>query len=68
LTQELARVGWPVSGEVAEWLKAPVSKTGIPVSGIGGSNPPLSARTLELLSIWLKMPMVKINCLSEEAE
>ena len=31
-------------GEVAEWLKAPVSKTGIPDSGIAGSNPALSAR------------------------
>ena len=30
-------------GEVAEWLKAPVSKTGIPLWGIAGSNPALSA-------------------------
>ena len=30
-------------GEVAEWSNAAVSKTVIPVSGIGGSNPPLSA-------------------------
>ena len=30
-------------GEVAEWLKAPVSKTGIPFWGIAGSNPALSA-------------------------
>ena len=29
------------AGEVAEWLKAPVSKTGIP-QGIGSSNLPLS--------------------------
>ena len=33
----------PVYGEVAEWPKAAVSKTVIPFSGIGGSNPPLSA-------------------------
>ena len=32
----------PKAGEVAEWLKAPVSKTGIPFSGIVGSNPTLS--------------------------
>ena len=31
------------NGEVAEWLKAPVSKTGIPLWGIAGSNPALSA-------------------------
>ena len=33
----------PYCGEVAEWLKAPVSKTGIPFWGIAGSNPALSA-------------------------
>ncbi len=31
-----------LEGEVAEWSKAPVSKTGIP-QGIEGSNPSLSA-------------------------
>ncbi len=31
------------SGEVAEWSNAPDSKSGIPVSGIVGSNPTLSA-------------------------
>ena len=30
-----------VKGSVAEWFKAPVSKTGMP-KGIGGSNPPAS--------------------------
>jgi hypothetical protein len=30
-------------GEVAEWSNAPDSKSGIPVSGIVGSNPTLSA-------------------------
>jgi hypothetical protein len=30
-------------GEVAEWSNAPDSKSGIPVSGIEGSNPSLSA-------------------------
>jgi hypothetical protein len=30
------------TGDVAERLNAPVSKTGIP-QGIGGSNPPISA-------------------------
>ena len=35
-------------GEVAEWLKAPVSKTGMSFCGIGGSNPPLSAIAVSL--------------------
>ncbi len=30
-------------GEMAEWLKATVSKTVVPVSGTVGSNPTLSA-------------------------
>jgi hypothetical protein len=34
-------------GGVAEWLKASVSKTDVPVSGTGGSNPPPSAKTRE---------------------
>ena len=38
-----ASAGTPRHGEVAEWLKAPVSKTGIPFWGIAGSNPALSA-------------------------
>ena len=33
-------------GEMAEWLIAPVLKTGVP-KGIGGSNPSLSARIYE---------------------
>jgi hypothetical protein len=35
-------VGWPETGEVAERLNAPVSKTGMGFQSIGGSNPPLS--------------------------
>ena len=31
-------------GEMAEWLKAPVSKTGICIPHIAGSNPALSAK------------------------
>ena len=31
-------------GEMPEWLNGAVSKTVIPIFGIGGSNPPLSAR------------------------
>ncbi len=35
----------PGNGEVAEWLKAPLSKSGILAkTGIVGSNPTLSAR------------------------
>jgi hypothetical protein len=34
----------PTQGEVAEWSNAPDSKSGIPVSGIVGSNPTLSAK------------------------
>ena len=34
-----------ISGEVAEWLIAPVLKTGDPLTGSGGSNPSLSARS-----------------------
>jgi hypothetical protein len=37
------------SGEVAEWLKAPVLKTGIRENRIGGSNPSLSASTFVFL-------------------
>ena len=36
------KVTFSKKGDVAERLKAPVSKTGIP-KGIGGSNPPISA-------------------------
>lgn len=32
-------------GKVAERSNAPVSKTGTPVKGVGGSNPPLSAKS-----------------------
>ena len=39
------RVTFSTKGDVAEWLNAPVSKTGIP-KGIGGSNPPISAKIL----------------------
>ena len=34
-------------GEVAEWSNAPDSKSGIPVSGIVGSNPTLSAKKMK---------------------
>jgi hypothetical protein len=41
-------------GEVAERLNAPVSKTGMGDSSIGGSNPPLSVKCREgrQLSVW----------------
>jgi hypothetical protein len=35
--------GSTIPGEVAEWSNAPDSKSGIPVSGIEGSNPSFSA-------------------------
>lgn len=41
--QKRPRPGRIIFGEVAEWSNAPDSKSGIPVSGIGGSNPPFSA-------------------------
>ncbi len=34
---------WAAAGEVSEWLKEPVSKTGMPFMGIVGSKPTLSA-------------------------
>jgi hypothetical protein len=36
---------------VAEWSNAPDSKSGIPVSGIVGSNPTLSAKKRKALII-----------------
>ncbi len=39
------------TGEVAERLNAPVSKTGMGYQSIGGSNPPLSADRGRGLSI-----------------
>ena len=41
--------GVPLLGEVSEWFKVPVSKTGVQVSCTVGSNPTLSATTLFLL-------------------
>ena len=39
-------------GDVAERFNAPVSKTDIP-KGIGGSNPPISAKILIYLLIYV---------------
>ena len=36
------------SGEMLEWLKRHAWKACIPQKGIGGSNPPLSAKNLKL--------------------
>lgn len=47
---------WSI-GDVAEWSNAPVSKTGIP-QGIGGSNPPVSARKNLLRFLPLFGPIV----------
>jgi hypothetical protein len=44
-------------GEVAEWSNAPDSKSGIPVSGIVGSNPTLSATQ--------QTPLVGVFCLAK---
>lgn len=44
-------------GEVAEWSNAPDSKSGIPVSGIVGSNPTLSAKQKRVLS-----PLCSTHC------
>ena len=45
-------------GEVAEWLKAPVSKTGIPLWGIAGSNPALSAIQMNSVSPSRQQPTI----------
>ena len=37
-------------GELSEWLKEPASKTGVP-QGTGGSNPSLTAVTIDFQSI-----------------
>ncbi len=37
-----------VYGEVSEWLKEPVSKTGVPFEGTAGSNPTLSVEPAPL--------------------
>ncbi len=46
---------------MSEWLIEPVSKTGVPFSGTGGSNPPLSAVFFALVMIIDK----KLRCNDE---
>src|SRR6266498_71217 len=42
LVAALAMIKWPINGEMAEWSKAPDSKSGLGQPN-GGSNPSLSA-------------------------